>query len=167
MVTEMKQPPRRAYEIMGKVISRGDAMELSRIISRSPQLVTAWCREPMSRKEAASGRTSPLDTLRALILMVKEDDGAPDRAYPIGDYIASLLNGVFVPLLQPSLSPGSDMLARLSRVLKETGEVIESARQVGFEGETNSAAKAACIKDIDAAIVALVQLKLNICPNGR
>jgi hypothetical protein len=166
MSTEMKQPPRRAYEIMGKVISRGDAIELSRIISRSPQLVTAWCREPMSRKEAASGRTSPLDTLRALILMVKEDDGAPDRAYPIGEYISGLLNGVFVPLLQPSLSPGSDMLARLSRVLKETGEVIESARLIGFDGQKDTVAKAVCIKEIDDAIVAMVQLRQNIL-NGK
>jgi hypothetical protein len=165
MVIEMKHPPRRAYEIMGKVISRGDAIELSRIISRSPQLVTAWCREPMSRKEAASGRTSPLDTLRNLILMVKEDDGEPDRAYPIGEYIAGLLNGVFVPLLQPSFSPEADMLSRLSRVLRETGEVIDSASLLGFNGNSNATAKAACIKEIDDAIVALVQLKQNI--NGK
>lgn len=166
MSTETKQPPRRAYEIMGKVISRGDAIEMSRLISRSPQLVTAWCREPMSRKEAASGRTSPLDTLRSLILMVKEDDGEPNRDYPIGEYIAGLLNGVFVPLLRPSASPSSDMLARLSRVLKETGEVIESARRIGFDGDQDVASKAMCIKEIDDAIVALVQLKQNI-NNGR
>ncbi len=152
---------------MGEVLDRGDAVELSRLLSRTPQLVTAWCRAPKTRQEFASGKLGPLDNLRTLILMVRDDDGKPDRAYPIGEYIAELLGGVFVPIIQPSSCSEADRLARISHVLRETGEVIDSASQIGFEGANNSAAKAACIRDIDDAIVALVQLKKNINPKGR
>lgn len=164
---ENKKQPRRAYDVMSAVLSRGDALELSRRLSCSPQLVTAWRRKPKSRNKDQTGKLGPLDRLRTTILMVKDDDGEPDRAYPIGEYVAGLLGGVFVPVVQPGRSNESDLLARISMVLKETGEAIESVRRAGFEGEKTPEQKARCVKEIKDAIVALVQLKYKIDPTSR
>ena len=157
-----KKLPRRAYDVLSTVLSRGDAIELSRRMSCSPQLITAWRRKPKSRDETQTGKLSPLDRIRTLILMVKDDDGEPDRAYPIGEYVCGLLGGVFVPVVKPGMSNASDVLERISTVLREVGEAIESVRRTAFEGESAPAQKARCIKEIDDAIVALVQLKHKI-----
>jgi len=163
---EDKKHPRRAYDVLSTVLSRGDAIELSRRMSCSPQLITAWRRQPKARDVAQTGKLSPLDRIRTLILMVKDDDGEPDRAYPIGDYVAGLLGGVFVPVIHPGRSNTSDLLARISLVLVETGEAIESARRTGFEGENAPEQKARCSKEISDAIVALLQLKQIIDPKS-
>lgn len=166
-MTKKKQFPRRSYDVLAAVINRGDALELARSMSRSPALIRAWTCEPPSRKEIASGRHNPLDCLKTLIMMVKEDDGAPDRAYPIGEYIARLLNGLFIPVMPPSLSAASDMLTRLSAVLKETAEVMESCRKFGVDDIGGYEIKAKCLLDIDKAIVSMMQLKMYINPHRK
>lgn len=40
----MKLP--RAYEVMDLVLRHGDAVELERLLSCSPKIIRAWCREP-------------------------------------------------------------------------------------------------------------------------
>ncbi len=165
MHRETKQP--RSWEVIDSVLQRGDAIELARLFSCSPQLIRAYCRPPETEAEFATGKFNFLDRLRTVIAMVKEDDGSPERAYPFGDYVASLLGGVFVPVAAPAKSPESDLLSRLSIVLKETGEAIDAARQTGLEGRSTKKDKELCVKEIEEAIVALVQLKGWISPKTR
>lgn len=167
MSEKKKQQPRRAYDVLSTVLSRGDAIELSRLMSVSPQLVTSWLRKPKQRDITETGKYSPLDRIRTLILMVKEDDGEPNRAYPIGEYVATLLNGYFVPGLPAASSDASDMLGHIAAVLRETGEAVESSRRTCFEGEKSPEKKSQCVKDIDDAIVSLVQLKCKINPKAK
>lgn len=77
---ETKLP--RDYEVMDTVLDRGDAGELARLLSVSPQLVRARCRPPETKDEYATGKLGPLARLRTLISMILQDDGKPDRAIP-------------------------------------------------------------------------------------
>ncbi|KJS00875.1 MAG: hypothetical protein VR65_10720 [Desulfobulbaceae bacterium BRH_c16a] len=160
---ETKLP--RDYEVMDMVLQRGDSGELARLLSISPQLVRAWCRSPETDDEFATGKFGPLARLRTLISMIREDDRKPDRAYPIGRYIADLLSGVFVPL--PVHHPAADagILQEVSKVLRETGDAIEASRKAWFEktpGKITAKEHSRCAAEIDEAIVALVQLKIWI-----
>ena len=115
------------------VLQRGDSIELARLLSVSPQLIRAWCRPPETDDEFATGKFGPLARLRTLISMIRDDDRKPDRAYPIGRYIADLLSGVFVPLPGHHPIPDAGIMQEVSKVLRETGEAIEAARQAWFE----------------------------------
>lgn len=55
---ETKRP--RDYEVMDEVLDRGDAVELARMLSVSPQLIRAWCRSPETEDEFATGKFGPL-----------------------------------------------------------------------------------------------------------
>ena len=83
MIPREPKPP-RDYEVMDAVLQRGDAVELARLLSVSPQRIRAWCWPPETEDEFSTGKFGPLARLRTLISMVREDDGDPDRAYPIG-----------------------------------------------------------------------------------
>lgn len=81
--------PPRDYEVFDQVLQHGDAVELARLLSVSPQLIRAWYRPLETDDEfKQTGKFNPLSRLRTLIAMVKEDDGEAKRAYPIGKYIA-------------------------------------------------------------------------------
>lgn len=152
----------RAYEVLDSVLVRGDAKELARRLSCSPQLINSWCREPESEAEYATGKRSFLDRARETIAMVKEDDGSPERAYPLGDYIASLLGGTFVPDFNSSCDADSDILKCIGDVLKQTGITIEDARKYWFEespGRFTPKEKAQLDSVINNAVVALLQLR--------
>lgn len=159
---ETKHP--RAYEVMDAVLKRGDAKELARRLSRSPQGIRNWAREPETNEDyTATGRFSPLDWLREIINLVKEEDGGrATRAYPIGHYIANLLQGVFVPLPPVASSNDSQMLERVSQVLKETGEAVNKTRESWCEstpGKMTPQEASMSRKEIDEAIIALQQLR--------
>lgn len=113
MIPREPKPP-RDYEVMDIVLQRGDAVELARLLSVSPQLIRAWCRPPETEDEFSTGKFGPLARLRTLISMVRDDDGDPDRAYPIGQYIASLLGGVFVPLPAAPRSDDDGLIHRIT-----------------------------------------------------
>lgn len=162
MIPRETKPP-RDYEVFDMVLQRGDAVELARLLSVSPQLIRAWCRPPETEDEFHStGKFNPLSRLRTLIAMVKEDDGEPDRAYPIGKYIAGLLGGVFVPTKKPVGSVTGDALKNMASVLKETGEVVESFGHAWFtESPKKITAResARLTREIDEAIASLVALQ--------
>lgn len=152
----------RSYEVMNSVLQHGDAVELARLLSCSPQLIRAWCRAPETEDEFSTGKFGPLDRLRTIIGMIREDDGSADRAYPVGQYVAGLLGGVFVPLPSVTTEPDSQMMQRVSAVMLETAEAIEAARMAWFDntpGEITSRERALCVGEIEEAIVALVQMK--------
>lgn len=169
MITrETKQP--RDYEVMDSVLDRGDAVELARHLSCSPQLIRGWCRAPETESEFASGKFGPLSRLRTLIAMVREDDGCSDRAYPIGRYIANLLGGIFVPMPQSQKSMDSGVIKNISSVLKETGDAVEVTRKVWFDetpGRISNKERAACVAEIDEAMVSLVHLRQWIETNSK
>ena len=162
MIPRESKPP-RDYEVFDLVLNRGDAVELARLLSVSPQLIRAWCRPPETDDEFQStGKFNPLSRLRTLIAMVKEDDGEPDRAYPIGQYIAGLLGGVFVPTKKPKSKVNADALQNIASILKETGEVVDSFGKAWFTESPRKITdkEAARIKqEIDEAIAALVTLQ--------
>jgi len=161
IVRESKPP--RDYEVFDMVLNRGDAVELARMLSVSPQLVRSWCRPPETDDEfKQTGKFSPLSRLRTLIAMIKEDDGSPNRAYPIGQYIAGLLHGVFVPTQRPSGNVDADAMLNIANVLKETGEVIDTFRKSWFTESPRkiTVKEAAHLKaEINDAISALVNLQ--------
>jgi len=148
---------------MEAVLNRGDAVELARLLSDSPELIRAWCRPPEMEDEFSNGKFGPHARLRTLITMIKEDDGSPERAYPIAQYVASLLSGVFVPMPASSRTDDDALIRRIFDVMRETADAIEKSRAVWFDDETPGKITgdegASCIKDIDEAIVALVQLR--------
>lgn len=152
-----------AYQVMDSVLKHGDAPELARLLVKSPQLVRSWCRAPETKKEFKTGKFGPLDRLRTVIALVKEKDhGKATRAFPIGRYIASLLGGVFVPMPVQQKEPDAEMMAKVSTVLKETGEAIEATRKAWFEetpGKISSKERVVCVSEINDAIVSLVQLR--------
>lgn len=149
-----------AYKIMKRVLRRGDAGDLGRLLKRSADLITAWCRRPPEDDgdRLATGKFGPLDRLRTLIVMVGEDDGSFRRAYPIGHYIAKLLGGIFVPLPHHSGEPNDEILQHLSAVLKETSEAIEETRVAWFvetPGTITNEQGSRCLKEISEAQGAL------------
>lgn len=152
----------RDYEVMDMVLEHGDAVELARLLSCSPQLVRAWCRPPETDQEFNTGKFGPLARLRTLISMVKEDDRKPNRAYPIGQYVADMLGGVFVPLPPTDHRPDAQLMTEVSHVLKETGDAIEATRSAYFDqpqGGFTQQAKAKCVSEINEAIIALTQMR--------
>lgn len=162
MIARESKPP-RDYEVFDMVLNRGDAVELARMLSVSPQLIRSWCRPPETDDEfKQTGKFNPLSRLRTLIAMIKEDDGDARRAYPIGQYIAGLLGGVFVPTQQTRGNVSADAMGNISSVLKETGEVIDSFSKSWF---TNTPQKitdkeaADLNTEITEAISALVSLQ--------
>ena len=162
MIPRESKPP-RDYEVFDVVLQRGDAVELARLLSVSPQLIRAWCRPPETEDEfKQTGKFNPLSRLRTLIAMVKEDDGEPDRAYPIGQYIAGLLSGVFVPTRKSLGSVNGDVMQSIANILKETGEVVDSFGKAWFaESPRKITDKEAprLTQEIDEAIAALVTLQ--------
>lgn len=162
MIPRESKPP-RDYEVFDLVLHRGDAIELARLLSVSPQLIRSWCRPPETDDEfKQTGKFNPLSRLRTLIAMVKEDDGEAKRAYPIGDYIAGLLGGVFVPSPAPAATPTSDAVAHIATILKESGETVEAFRMAWFEkspGKIDNQEARKVLAEIDQAIGALVNLK--------
>lgn len=169
MITrETKQP--RDYEVMDLVLDRGDAVELARHLSCSPQLIRGWCRAPETESEFASGKFGPLSRLRTLIAMIREDDGCADRAYPIGRYIANLLGGIFVPMPPAKKSMDSEVIQKICNVLKETGEAVEATRKVWFDetpGQISNKERSVCVAEIDEAIVSLVHIRQWIENNSK
>ena len=152
----------RSYEVMNTVLQHGDSVELARLLSCSPQLIRAWCRAPETEDEFSTGKFGPLDRLRTIIGMIREDDGAADRAFPLGQYLAGLLGGVFVPLPNVTMEPDAQMMQRVSAVMLETAEAIEETRKAWFDntpGEITRQERALCVAEIEQAIVALVQMK--------
>jgi len=123
---EYKHP--KDYEVLDYIFKRGDAQELSRILSCSPQLIRDWCRPVQPGNKLCTGRYNPLSRLRAIIMMITNDDGSPERAHPIGHYIADLLQGVFVPL-PPPCNMDSEIFRYCSDVFKEASEAVEAARK--------------------------------------
>ena len=123
----------RSWEVLDEVLNRGDAQELARRLSCSPQLIRSYCRPPETEDEFSTGKFNGLDRIRTLISMVIEDDGSPERAYPIGRYLAGLLRGIFVPLPPAQSEPDAEIMKKVSCVLAETGEAIEAARVAWFE----------------------------------
>lgn len=150
------------FEVIDEVLNRGDAQELSNILSCSPQLIRDWCREPDSNGKCNStGRYSPLSRLRALIWMIHQDDGCPGRAHPIGHYIARLLGGLFVPMQCDNVDPSSELFGYISGVLKETSEAVESARVAWCEktpGRISSREAVSIRRECDEAMAALQML---------
>lgn len=161
MIIRESKPP-RDYEVFDAVLNRGDAVELARMLSVSPQLIRSWCRPPETDEEfKQTGKWNPLSRLRTLVAMVKEDDGDAIRAYPIGSYIAGLLGGVFVPVKKSGNVDG-DAVESVGNILKETGEVIEEFRKAWFTESPRKITQreAAILKsEIDDAIGALVSLQ--------
>ncbi len=152
----------RSWEVLDEVLKRGDAQELARRLSCSPQLIRSYCRPPETEDEFSTGKFNDLDRLRTLISMVIEDDGSPDRAFPIGSYLAGLLQGVFVPLPAACCEPDAEMMKKVSSVLAETGEAIEASRVAWFDntpGKISNVERATCVAEISEAITALVQLQ--------
>jgi len=168
-VINRENKPPRAYEVMDSVLQRGDAVELARLLSCAPQLVRAWCRPPETTEEFSNtGKFGPLDRLRTIVTMIKEDDVDPDRAYPIGQYVARLLGGCFVPQPPPACADDSDLLQRICAVLKETAEAVEAVRRTELEKERSTLAeRAACMREVDEAIAALCQVKHYLDPSSR
>ena len=159
---QRESKPGRDYEIMDEVLNRGDAGELARLLSCSPQLVRAWCRAPETDDEFSTGKFGPLARLRTLITMVKDDDGDPARSFPIGRYITRQLGGVFVPLPPQCNGSDSELMNRISDVLKETGQAIEEVRTAWCEtspGKISQREGLKCRSEIDEAIGALVLLR--------
>lgn len=163
MIPREKKYP-RDYQVMDNVLNRGDAVELARLLSVSPQHVRSWCRAPETEDEFATGRFGPLARIRTLISMIRDDDGVPDRAFPVAQYVAQLCKGTFVPDLQMTESIDSDIVRDISAVFKETGEAIEATRTNWFErnGKITEQQKARCRKEINEALVALLQLRKHL-----
>ncbi len=162
MIVRESKPP-RDYEVFDLVLNRGDAVELARMLSVSPQLIRSWCRPPETDDEfKQTGKFNPLSRLRTLIAMVKEDDGDASRAYPIGKYVAGLLGGVFVPTQQSCGSVNADAMQNVASILKETGEVIDRFRHSWFTESPRRITQKEASElngEINEAIAALVNLQ--------
>lgn len=65
--------------------------------------------------------------------MIREDDGAAGRTFPLGQYLGGLLGGVFVPLPNVAMEPDVEMMQRVSAVMLETAEAIEEARKAWLD----------------------------------
>ena len=116
------------WEVMEEVLERGDAQVLAVRFACSPQTIRNWCREPVSDNSlTATGRPSPLRRVVDIVEQIKEDDGRPDRAYPIGRCIAAALDGVFVPL-ESAANIDSEFFKYCSEVMRESSEAIDEAR---------------------------------------
>ncbi len=134
MIAREKQHP-RSYEIFDGILKRGDAKEIARLVGLTPQSIRNYCRAPETTEDFnATGRYNPLDFIRTLIHMIRDDDGSPARAYPLGNYIARMLCGVFIPL--PQAQKGgvySEATKHIANTLKEVMEFIEKLRKSCFE----------------------------------
>ncbi|KJS02212.1 MAG: hypothetical protein VR65_06080 [Desulfobulbaceae bacterium BRH_c16a] len=162
MIVRESKPP-RDYEVFDMVLNRGDAVELARMLSVSPQLIRSWCRPPETDDEfKQTGKFNPLSRLRTLVAMIKEDDGEATRAYPIGRYVAGILGGVFVPNQQSCGNVNADAMTNISSVLKETGEVIDEFSKAWFTEtprKITARESAQITGQINEAISALVTLQ--------
>lgn len=156
MAIPRETKPPRASDVMESVLERGDAARLAFQLS---------CEE-----FRGNGKFGPLDRIRTLTSMIKEDDGRPDRAYPIGHYVARLLDGLFIPLPKVCSGPDSEFINHISNVLKETGEAVERIRVAWLEktpGKLCVEEAAASRKEVDEAMAALQSLRLWIDANER
>jgi len=124
----LKNKIQAPWEVMDEVLQRGDAQVLSARFTCSAQTVRNWCRQPVSSNSlTATGRPSPLRRVVDIIDQIKQDDGCPDRAYPIGRCVANALDGVFVPL-ESAASIDSEFFKYCSEVMRESSKAIEAAR---------------------------------------
>ena len=76
---------------------------------------------PETEDEFSTGKFVLLDRLPTVIAMVTEDDGYPDRAYPLGRHVSGLLGGVF----------GGEMGADHLRVLLKTERKEQYSETMG------------------------------------
>ena len=165
---ETKNP--RSYQVLDQVIDRGEATDVARVLSCSPQLIRDWCRAPETSEEFSNtGKFNPLDRIRAIVSVIRESDGSAERAYPIGQYVANMLGGVFVPMPQANRQQDSELVRHVSAILKETGEAVEATRLAYFDKDTpgriSTQERNVCEHEIREAIVALVQF-LNWVERG-
>lgn len=160
MIPRETKPP-RDYEVMDLVLRRGDAVELARLLSVSPQLVRAWCRAPETEEEFTTGKFGPLARLRTVVHLVCEEDGSAERAWPLARYLARLCGGVFVPLRSGSACPDSDVIGRMSAVMRETAEALEAVNESWFgttPGLVTRGEAARCRREIEEAVAELLAL---------
>ncbi len=163
MTITRETSPLRAYEVMASVMLRGDAEELARRLVVGRGIVRAWCREPESDTELSTGtgKFGPLDRLRTLIAMIREDDGCIDRALPIPQYVSRLCDGVHVPAPRSTTCADGDISTAISKVLTETGEAIEKVNQAWFvnsPGHISPKELAKCRREIEEAMSALASM---------
>lgn len=153
----------RDYEVIDSVLDRGDAIEVGRRLGFSPEYVRCWARRPETDQDYnATGKRGPLVPLRVIINLITEDDGTPERAYPIPQYLAALCGGSFVPLPPASGEASSDVLKSISKTLRETSEAVEAFRKAWFEETPEKITDTEfriCAIEVDEAIAALLQLK--------
>ena len=64
-----------------------------------------------------TGKFGPLDRLRTIIDMIREDYGAAGRTFPLGQHLGGLLGGMFVPLPNDAMELDAEMMQRVSAVM--------------------------------------------------
>ena len=168
LIPSDKHLPVRSHEIVANAMVHGDGERLSKTLPFSPQYINSWGRRHESEGNGASGKYNYLDYARGHIIHIGEADGSFERAYPIGQYIAGLMQGIFIPLLVGGLPAESEIMSRVALVLKETAEAIEAVRKAWYDdtpGHIDEKERANCVKQIVEAIVALEQLRQWIDDN--
>ncbi len=162
---EKKQGLQFAFEVMDKIIKRGDSEPLGHQLSVTAQTIRSWCRPPQNDADYNTGRPGPLDRLRTIIFWLKSRDGNLERAFPIGHYVASLLNGIFIPSPPQASDDDSEVLQHMNTTLKETGEALEELRKAWFEvtpGRFSLSEKKKIIAEFEEAIAAMVHAKFFV-----
>lgn len=162
MIPREKKGGPYSYEVLDEVLERGEAQELARRRNCTPQFIRSMCRAPETDGEYKNANVNDLDRIRLWIAIVKENDGSPDRAYPIAQYIARQCFGTFVPDISVPDVTDVDVMAQLSSTLKEASEAVEEANKAYFvetPGKITSREQQRCNKSIDEALVALLQLR--------
>ena len=161
---EIKQT-RAAWQVLAQVLDKhGYAEEFSRFIQGafSGQLVRSWKRRPESEDYRDTGRISPLERIDNIIDFVTLREGSPKSAQPIAHHVASRCGGVFFPLPDQAACKDSEALQHVSKVMKETGEVVEEFRKDWLEntpGEITKKEYASLATEIDQAVAVLLGLR--------
>ena len=80
----------------------------------------------------------------------------------IVEYLAALCNGVFVPLELTRRRTRHTWLGHTSKILNETAEAVTMLSKATADGEITDLERMKCKREIDDAVVALLQLKFTL-----
>lgn len=151
-----------SYQVLDSTIERGEAKDLAELFVCTPQYIRSLCRAPEANGAYVTANTNFLDAGRTWIKHIEDKDGAPNRAYPIGHYVAGLLGGSFVPRVAYQGEPDPEIMNHFSSILKEVGEAVEEARNAWFvdtPGRITEKQRIKCKAEVDDAMAVLQQLK--------
>lgn len=123
----------KPYEILDKLMRRGEAIALSHVFGLTPQYIRAWCRRPETEKDHATGRKSFLERLKQTITFFYDEDGSHDRGRELVRWQAEMVDSLLIPRPTFEGNTDSELVKSLANMMKETGDAIEVLRVAWYE----------------------------------